>query len=62
MKEFDIVRIITNDYCKEGVKAGDIGVILEDYKDGYFEVEFSDSKGNTILLCSFNKNELELVE
>lgn len=53
---------MTDKYVDEGIKAGDIGVILEDYDGNNFEVEFSDSNGITIALFAFPKEELELVE
>ncbi|MDR2762142.1 MAG: DUF4926 domain-containing protein [Planctomycetaceae bacterium] len=65
MKEFDHVRLLTNKYIDEGIKYGDIGVILEDYGDGHFEVEFSDYRtgsGFTIVLSSFHQDELEFVD
>jgi len=49
-------------YVDEGVKKGDIGVILEVYDENNFEVDFSDRNGITILLYSFSKDELELAE
>ncbi len=62
MKPYQIVRLMTDKYMDEGIKAGDIGVILEDYDGKNFEVEFSDSNGITIALFAFPKEELELVE
>lgn len=62
MKQFDCVRLLTDKYIEEGIKTGDIGVILEDYDGKNFEVEFSDTNGFTIALLSMPITELELVE
>lgn len=62
MKQFQKVRLMTDKYVDEGVKKGDIGVILEVYDENNFEVDFSDRNGITILLYSFSKDELELAE
>lgn len=62
MKPYQRVRLLTDKYVDEGIKTGDIGVILEDYDGNNFEVEFSDSTGCTIALFAFPKEDLELVE
>jgi hypothetical protein len=62
MRQFQKVKLLTDKYIEEGIKKGDIGVILEDYDGENFEVEFSDSCGITIALFAFPKNELELIE
>lgn len=62
MKPFQKVRLLTDKYIGEGIRKGDIGVILEDYDGENFEVEFSDSKGITIALFAIPGKELELVE
>ena len=62
MKPYQKVRLMTGKYISEGIKKGDIGVILEDYDGSNFEVEFSDKNGITIALFSFPIEELELAE
>jgi hypothetical protein len=62
MKQFQKVRLLTNNYISEGIKKGDIGTILEIYDDKNFEVEFSDEKGFTMALFAFNITELEIIE
>ena len=62
MELFQRVKMTTDKYEKKGVKKGDVGYILEVYDSNNFEVEFSDINGNTVLLCSFPRKELELVE
>jgi hypothetical protein len=61
MKQYQTVRLLTDKYMDEGIRRGDIGVILEDYQDGHFEVEFSDVNGITKALFAFPKDELEPV-
>ena len=59
MKLYQKVKLLTNRYIKEGLKKGDMGVILEIYNDNNFEVEFFDENGFTIALFAFPENELE---
>ena len=59
MKLYQKVKLLTNRYIKEGLKKGDMGVILEIYDDNNFEVEFFDENGFTIALFAFPENELE---
>ncbi len=40
MKPFQMVRLLTDKYIDEGIKKGNIGVILEDYDGENFEVEW----------------------
>ena len=62
MKQFQKVRLKTDKYINDGIKKGDIGVILEDYDGKNYEVEFSDKKGITIALFAFPEEDIELVE
>jgi hypothetical protein len=62
MKPFQKVRLLTDKYLEDGIKTGDIGVILEDYDGENFEVEFSDNKGFTIALFAIPGKELEVIE
>ena len=62
MKPYQKVKLLTDKYIKDGIKKGDIGVILEDYDGKNFEVEFSDNNGITIALFAFPKEELELTD
>ena len=62
MKPYQKVRLMTDKYIDDGIKKGDIGVILKDYDGNNFEVEFSDSNGITIALFAFPKEELKLAE
>jgi hypothetical protein len=62
MKPYQKVKLLTDKYIKDGIKKGDVGVILEDYDGKNFEVEFSDNNGITIALFAFPKEELELAD
>jgi len=62
MKPYQSVRLTTDKYLKDGIKKGDVGVILEDYGDMNFEVEFSDEKGITIALFAFPAEDLEPID
>ena len=61
LKPYQKVRLITDKYINDGIRKGDIGVILEDYDGNHFEVEFSDKNGTTIALFAFPKEDIELV-
>lgn len=64
MEAYKKVRLLTDKYLeKYGIRKGDLGFTLEDYNDGNFEVEFSDStNGYTIALLAIPGNELEVIE
>jgi Domain of unknown function (DUF4926) len=53
------ITLITNKYINDGVKAGDYGVIIEIYEDGY-EVEFMDESGNTLNCFGVRTDEVEV--
>lgn len=64
MKELDIVKLTKN---YKDIKAGTIGTIVNEYKNGIYEVEFVDKDGGTIgvvttplllleLICEYNPN------
>ena len=62
LEPYQKVKLITDKYINDGIKKGDIGVILEDYDGNNYEVEFSDKKGITIALFAFPKEDIELVD
>jgi len=59
MKPYQKVRLMTDKYIADGIKKGDVGVILEDYDGSNYEVEFSDENGVTIALFAFPKEDIE---
>ena len=50
----------TTDYID--LHIGDIGYIIEDYKDGNYEVEFSNADGSTRVQAVIHENYLSLAE
>jgi hypothetical protein len=42
MREYTRVRLLSNKYIQEGARQGMLGYVIEVYKDGNYEVEFSD--------------------
>ena len=58
MKELDVVRLIKE---FEGLGIGTEGTIVLEYDGNYFEVEFFDSKGDTIDVFTTPTDVLELV-
>jgi len=62
MKPYQKVRLMTDKYIGDGIKKGDVGVILENYDGNNYEVEFSDENGITIALFAFPKEDIEPIE
>ncbi len=48
---FDLVELLV-DLPEYNLMIGEQGTIVEDYNDGYYEIEFSNDLGETIALCS----------
>ncbi len=46
IKLLDVVALI-EDLDTEGLRRGEVGTVVEQWKDGVFEVEFSDNLGKT---------------
>jgi len=44
IKLLDVVALI-EDLDSEGLRRGEVGTVVEQWKDGVFEVEFSDNAG-----------------
>lgn len=56
MKMFDTVRSVA-DVPERGVKAGDIGAIVEVYEDAY-EVEFCNDDGETLVMFAMTETQV----
>lgn len=58
-EELEIVKVVKD--CGKGVGKGEIGTIVMvfDYPDEAYEVEFLDSDGNFKTLCTLTPDELE---
>ncbi|MGL4884360.1 MAG: DUF4926 domain-containing protein [Waterburya sp.] len=50
---FDIVELLV-DLPEDNLKAGVQGTIVECYNDNAYEVEFSNSEGETLALCTLS--------
>ena len=46
MNKYDVVALLV-DLPAEGLKRGQVGTIVEEWKPGVYEVEFSDTDGVT---------------
>jgi hypothetical protein len=58
-----IVRLLSDQYRDEGVSAGAIGVVVEYWGDGFYEVEFSnESNGETIALLTLPASDVDIVK
>ncbi len=44
IKLLDVVALMEN-FPEEGLRRGEVGTVVEKWKDGSFEVEFSDDSG-----------------
>lgn len=56
------VRLCTDRYCDQGVHRGTVGVVVENWGGGTYEVEFSDAtSGETVALLTLPSDEVEIV-
>jgi hypothetical protein len=60
MKQFSVVRLMTDRFLAQGVRNGQLGCITEIYADGVYDVEFSDADGIIIAQVIANDNDIEL--
>jgi len=62
MKELDTV-VLSCDLHEHGLKKGDIGAIVHQYKGGEaFEVEFITGQGQTVAVITLKKEDVRLME
>jgi hypothetical protein len=54
--------VLKRDLVAEGLKKGDLGVIVEVYDSGALEVEFVTASGKTEVLVSLEPDDLRAVE
>ncbi len=59
IKKYDKIKLESDQFIEEGVVPGAIGFVIEDYGDGNYEVEFSDSEGVTIAQLVLGKEHME---
>jgi hypothetical protein len=59
LPQFSSVRLLNDDHAEDGVPRGAVGVVLDVYEDGDYEVEFSREDGTTIAWFAVRANEVE---
>jgi len=57
---FDVIEILV-DIPESGLHAGDRGAIVEKYPDQAYEVEFTNSQGETLALCTLSPKQFIVV-
>ena len=57
---FDIVELLV-DLPGDSLNAGDKGAIVDCYSDGNYEVEFTNSEGETLALCTLSNDQFIVV-
>jgi hypothetical protein len=57
IKLLDVVALM-EDLDSEGLRRGEVGTIVEKWKDGVFEVEFSDDSGKAYAFAALRPDQL----
>ena len=57
IKLLDVVALV-EDLDNEGLKRGEVGTVVEEWKDGVFEIEFSDDSGKAYAFAALRPNQL----
>ena len=57
IKVLDVVALV-EDLDSEGLRRGEVGTVVENWKDGVFEVEFSDNSGNSYAFAALRPEQL----
>jgi len=57
IKLLDVVAL-TKDLDSQGLRRGEVGTIVETWKDGVFEVEFSDNSGKAYAFAALRPDQL----
>jgi hypothetical protein len=61
--DLTLVRLRSDRYRADGIDPGATGVVVEDWGDGYYEVEFANPEtGETIALLTLARGDVEPVE
>lgn len=53
----DVVAL-TQDLDSEGLRRGEVGTVVEQWKDGVFEVEFSDNSGKAYAFAALRPEQM----
>ncbi len=54
---FDVVALL-KDVPEQGLPKGQVGIIVEEWTDGVYEVEFADKQGQTIAMFAVEAKDL----
>ena len=57
IKLLDVVALMEN-LDSEGLRRGEVGTVVEEWKDGVFEVEFSDDSGKAYAFVALRPDQL----
>lgn len=57
IKLLDVVAL-TEELPAEGLRRGEVGTVVEEWKDGVFEVEFSDNSGKAYAFAALRPDQL----
>ncbi|HKO61013.1 MAG TPA: DUF4926 domain-containing protein [Pyrinomonadaceae bacterium] len=57
IKKLDVVAL-TEHLDSQGLRRGEVGTVVEEWKDGVFEVEFSDNSGKTYAFATLRPEQL----
>jgi hypothetical protein len=57
IKLLDVVALVEN-LPSEGLRRGEVGTVVEQWKDGVFEVEFSDNSGRAYAFASLRPEQM----
>ena len=57
IKLLDVVALI-EDLNSQGLRRGEVGTVVEQWKDGVFEVEFSDNSGKAYAFAALHPDQL----
>jgi hypothetical protein len=57
IKLLDVVALMEN-LDSEGLRRGEVGTVVEEWKDGVFEVEFSDNSGKAYAFAALRPDQL----
>jgi len=60
MNEFKLLDVVAlvEDLDSEGLRRGEVGTVVEQWKDGVFEVEFSDNSGKAYAFAALRPEQL----
>ena len=60
MDEFNLLDVVAlmEDLDSEGLRRGEVGTIVEQWKDGVFDVEFSDNSGKAYAFAALRREQM----